>query len=74
MAEKRLQLRYLYRMPKTVPAGLVVVHNHIQPTRLIGLRGFRIWLSRRGSKRLEVCNCTWAPELKRHFRVVRPTI
>lgn len=66
---------YLLRLPKLeeIPAGMVVVHNHIRPTRHIGSRGFRIWLQpadqqhHRGHYVLP-CSCDWAPELGKHYR------
>jgi hypothetical protein len=61
---------YLTRLPAAVPAGRVLVHNHVMPTRRLGARGFRVWLSaiRAG---LEVCGCEWAPEMGKHYRVKR---
>jgi hypothetical protein len=62
---------YLFRLPKTVPAGCVVVHNNVRPTRRLGSRGFRAWLSLPDPATLEVCPCAWAQELGQHFRVSR---
>lgn len=64
--------RYLVSIPKpgAVPPGMVVVHNHIKPARLLGWNGFRAWLqSPDDPPTLEVCPCRWAPELGRHYRV-----
>ena len=36
---------YLFKIPIRVPAGQVVVHNHVRPTRRLGSRGFRAWLA-----------------------------
>jgi hypothetical protein len=33
-------IEHLYRLPVGVPAGKVVVHNHVRPTRWLGSRGF----------------------------------
>ena len=61
---------YLLSMPKAVPAGRLLVHNHVQPTRRIGSRGFRIWLALPDTPpTLQRCTCRWAPELGPHFRV-----
>lgn len=63
---------YLYRLPPTVPTDdKVLVHNQVRPTRRLGSRGFRAWLSPSDSERLERCDCDWAPELGAHFRVSR---
>jgi hypothetical protein len=59
---------YLTRLPKVLPADRVLVHNHVRPTRRLGSRGFRAWLSP-PSERLTVCRCGWAAELGQHFRV-----
>jgi hypothetical protein len=61
--------QYLYRLPAVVPAAMVLVHNHVRPTRRLGDRGFRAWLSPPDPARLQVCHCAWAPELGPHFRV-----
>lgn len=60
--------QYLSRIPSEVPAGRVLVHNHVTPTQRLGSRGFRAWLQKPDAKRLEVCRCGWAPGLK-HYRV-----
>jgi hypothetical protein len=54
---------YLFRRPARRAAGMVLVHNHIQPIRsreAIGARGFRIWLEP-PSDRLATCPCGFAP-------------
>ncbi len=54
--------------PPDVPAGRVVVHNQVRPTRRLGFHGFRAWLAEPGDK-LTACSCDWAPELGTHYRV-----
>lgn len=67
-----MNARYLQKLPASIPADQLLVHNHVTPTRRLGSRGFRAWLSPREDRpRLAVCNCGWAPELGRHFRVRR---
>ncbi len=61
---------YLSGVPKSVPFGKVVVHNHVRPTMKLGSRGFRAWLAEPSSE-YEVCPCEWAPELDTHYRVRR---
>jgi hypothetical protein len=56
----------LRRLPRAVPSGLVLVHNHVRPVRRLGARGFRAWLSP-PSDQLSPCPCGWAPELGHHF-------
>jgi hypothetical protein len=65
------EIWYLSQLPTAIPRGKVLVHNQGQPTRRLGSRGFRAWLSGPDRKTLEVCDCGWAPELGRHFRVAR---
>jgi hypothetical protein len=65
-----LRLDYLRSMPKSVPAGRLLVHNNVRPTRRIGMRGFRIWLALQAqTPPLVQCDCGWAQELGPHFRV-----
>ena len=63
---------YLAKIPPAVPPGLVLVHNHVKPSRRLGARGFRAWLAK-SSERYVRCECGWAPELPEHYRVVRGT-
>jgi hypothetical protein len=61
-----MMINYLRRAPARgeVPAGKVVVHNHVQaPTRRLGLNGFRAWLTVDTDPRVEPCPCAWASEL-----------
>jgi len=64
---------YLTAIPKVVPEGKIVVHNHIRPAVRLGVRGFRAWLADKGDPVYERCDCDWAPRLSEHDRVVRPT-
>ena len=59
---------YLTKLGGEIPAGRVVVHNQVRPTRRLGSRGFRAWLAE-PSERLVLCGCDWAPELGEHYRV-----
>ncbi len=59
---------YLTKIPQQVPAGRIVVHNKVRPTRRLSSRGFRAWLDD-PSPQLEVCPCGWASELGGHYRV-----
>lgn len=71
MPEPNAVVQYLFRMPKEIPNGLVLVHNNVRPTRHLGMRGFRAWLEQPDPQRLEECSCGWAPEFTRHYRVTR---
>jgi len=62
-------MQYLFKLPKKIPTGKVLVHNNVRPTRRLGSRGFRAWLASPDDTRLEICGCGWAPELGRHFIV-----
>jgi hypothetical protein len=63
---------YVTRVPSPdeIPAGMVLAHNQVRPTRRIGARGFRAWLQAPADT-LEVCACGWAPEVPAHYRVRR---
>ncbi len=77
MARKRLQQRqmppndidYLEEMPTAVPAGKILIHNNVVPARRIGSRGFRIWYASPDSNKYVVCDCGWAAELGKHYRI-----
>ena len=64
-----MKMQYLSKLPKKIPTGKVLVHNHVRPTRRLGSRGFRAWLSSPDETRLEICDCGWASELGRYFRM-----
>lgn len=67
--ERRTQLAYVTRLPTAMPADQILVHNSVRPTRQIGRRGFRAWLSPRDhAERYAPCACGWARELGGHFR------
>src|SRR5262245_47599338 len=59
---------YLRTVPKVIPDGWRLVHNRVVPTRHLGNRGFRAWITnkRRG---LKPCPCGFAPELGVHYRI-----
>jgi hypothetical protein len=67
--QQKAGVEYLRRLPKAVPAGSVLVHNHVRPTRHLNMRGFRAWLSQPDLDAFEVCACGWASKLGPHFRV-----
>lgn len=69
MTEEESTPEYLSRLPDTVPAGRVLVHNNVRPARRLGSRGFRAWLQEPDPDRLVVCDCGWAAELGQHVRV-----
>jgi hypothetical protein len=66
------QVRYVTGIPrKPLPKGIVLVHNHRVPQRLLGLNGFRAWTQKR-TRKLVRCKCDWAGvDLRglRHYRV-----
>ena len=62
-------MHYVSKIPKTIPAGKVLVHNHLSqvtPSLRPGTRGFRAWVADR-SKKYERCDCGWAG--LEHYRV-----
>jgi hypothetical protein len=64
-------MRYVARVPKVVPKGMVLVHNHVKPAPALGVNGFRAWLAPTDPKLWERCPCTWAPATGPHYRVCR---
>jgi hypothetical protein len=65
-----MRMDYLRTLPKSINPYQLLVHNSVRPTRRLGSRGFRAWLTPRSEiGRLEPCSCGWAPELGVHYRV-----
>jgi hypothetical protein len=69
------QMRYLSKgIPrKKLAKGIVLVHNHVIPQRLLGDHGFRAW-TQKLTRDLVLCRCKWAGvDLHglRHYRVRR---
>jgi hypothetical protein len=52
-----------------IPGGMVVVHNHVRPTRQLSMRGFGAWVQVRDDELRELCPCSWAHELPVHYRI-----
>ena len=70
-----LGIEYLDTLPASIPHGKLLVHNNVRPTRHLGLRGFRAGLVAADDDRQArcvVCDCGWAPELGKHYRIPRP--
>lgn len=61
---------YPSTIPKVIPPGAALVHNHVHPARRQGTRGFRFWLQP-GTDGIELCDCKWAPEVSQHYRSVK---
>jgi hypothetical protein len=57
---------------KPIPAGCFLVHNHVNPTSKLGMRGFRAWIQK-GRGDLVRCCCDFGgcknAELHQHYRV-----
>jgi len=62
---------YLAAVPDELPAGRVLVHNHVRPAEHLGDRGFRAWLAD-SAERYEACGCGWAAELGDHYLSRQP--
>jgi hypothetical protein len=69
------ELRYLSALPKSVPAGRIVVHNQVRPPGFpnirLGFDGFRAWTEPEDAPERVRCDCGWAPQLPEHYRVER---
>lgn len=70
------ETRYLGGMPRSLPQGRVLVHNHVRPQAVLGRNGFRAWTMLLDEVLLEECRCDWAGvDLHglKHYRVkLRP--
>lgn len=58
---------YLSEIPQAIPAGRILVHNHVRPAKGLGTRGFRAWLGTPANPRYEICSCGWAPGLAHYL-------
>lgn len=70
-------LNYVNAIPRELPDGVVLVHNHVRPASPIGMSGFRIWCqSPSDEPELVVCDCGWPrhskTHIKTHYRVKGP--
>jgi len=66
------KIKYLSNVPVAVPAGEVLVHNHVTPNagivgQRLGARGFRAWLAVRSTGCVK-CDCGFAKHIKVHYR------
>ena len=52
-------MKYISKIPKVVPAGKLLCHNHVRPAEPINTNGFRAWLAD-PSDSYERCDCGWA--------------
>ncbi len=55
------KLRYTSQVPRKLPKGRVLVHNHIAHTKDMpsGVKGFRFWTQKAEPERLVLCKCGW---------------
>lgn len=60
--------QYVRNLPRTLPDGTVIVHNHVRPARTIGDRGFRVWTQPANPATLDACTCAWGRG-REHYRV-----
>lgn len=57
---KESGMRYVTCIPREpLPEGVVLVHNHIAPQRVLGRNGFRAWTQTRDDSLVQ-CHCDWA--------------
>jgi hypothetical protein len=85
MAKQKRTMRYIgASMPRTVPEGRIVVHNHVTarlqpdemewgltkyaPWRPLVLGGLRAWTDVKAPRHVE-CDCGWAPHLGKHYGI-----
>ena len=64
-----------WRQGSSPPAGFILLHNNVKHgarTRQ-GTNGFRAWFSLPSAEHL-VCDCSWRPELGKHYRIDRQTL
>jgi hypothetical protein len=59
---KRLKVRYLPRIPRKIPEGRVLMHNHVRhgKTTQTGINGFRAWTAIKPYPDFVLCRCGWS--------------
>ena len=71
---KEIDMRYINSIPPKLPAGRVLVHNDVRPTRTLGSQGFRAWTQIMDDT-IEPCRCNFGgcknSKLHKHYRVKR---
>ena len=58
MTAAERHLDYVTGIPKALPPGKVLVHNHVIPQLVLGRNGFRAWTQPLDDT-LELCECNW---------------
>jgi hypothetical protein len=53
---KEKAMHSITAIPRKLRAGEVLVHNHVQPQKALGVNGFRAW-TQEPDDRLERCDC-----------------
>ena len=71
----KMTWEYISVIPKEVPEGRVLMHNHVRPTTRLGSTGFRAWLDDHVPDNFARCDCNWAPGLVHYARadVAKPS-
>ena len=63
---------YVEVLPRAVPAGTYLVHNHLQPQKPLGRNGFRAWLAIKADNLVKCCcnfgGCRNSKLHKVHYR------
>jgi hypothetical protein len=62
MTTKKRQSHYLAAVPRSIPVGKVLMHNHVRHTADMptGVNGFRAWISDAPPKNFVRCRCGWS--------------
>jgi hypothetical protein len=65
---------YCEQLPRELPAGRYLVHNHIKPVSRLGRNGFRAWTQKWNDNLVE-CRCDFGgcknDKLHKHYRIRR---
>ena len=66
-------MRYVAGVPRKVPEGWFVVHNHVRFPGRVGENGFRVWLQAPDvSVVLDPCGCDFATDREyTHYKIHR---
>jgi hypothetical protein len=58
-------VHYIKRLPGKIRGGMVLVHNHAKPQRILSANGFRAWIAPLDDTKHMQCDCGWPAKFGR---------
>jgi hypothetical protein len=66
-----INIEYIDSIPDIIPEGKRLVHSVLWMGKELGEIGFRAWLAEPDDEQQILCQCGWASELLRHYKIRR---